>query len=120
MYCQDILDKLVYQSHYLFENNLVGLYLHGSMAMGCFNPKQSDLDILVVVDHVISDEQKKFFMDEVVALNVAAPANGIELSVVRREHCKNFVYPTPFDLHFSNTHLNWYRNDAYDYIEKMK
>ncbi|WP_458462487.1 nucleotidyltransferase domain-containing protein, partial [Paenibacillus sp.] len=27
---------------------LVGIYLHGSMAMGCFHPNQSDIDTLVV------------------------------------------------------------------------
>lgn len=29
--------------------NLVGIYLHGSLAMGCFNPDTSDVDLLLVV-----------------------------------------------------------------------
>ena len=29
-------------------NNLVGVYLHGSLAMGCFNPHASDIDVLVI------------------------------------------------------------------------
>jgi predicted nucleotidyltransferase len=29
-------------------SNLVGVYLHGSLAMGCFNPHASDIDVLVI------------------------------------------------------------------------
>jgi streptomycin 3"-adenylyltransferase len=43
----------------------------------------------------------------------------IELSVVTRNVCDPFVYPTPFELHFSVAHLGWYRNDPDDYIQKM-
>src|SRR4051812_32518722 len=32
----------------ILDNNLVGFYIHGSLAMGGFNPKSSDIDILVV------------------------------------------------------------------------
>ncbi|SUY48176.1 nucleotidyltransferase family protein [Clostridium putrefaciens] len=119
MESQELLDKLVEYSCRIFENNLVGIYLHGSMAMGCFNAMKSDIDILVVVENVITDLQKKIFMDIIVALNDNAPAKGIEMSLVRSEYCKNFVYPTPFDLHFSTMRLNWYKSDYKDYIEKM-
>lgn len=86
-------------------NNLVGVYLHGSAAMGCFNPKKSDLDFLLV---------------EVVRLNEEAPAKGLELSIVKKEYCNPVVYPTPFELHFSMTHLNWFKENPADYVEKMK
>ncbi|MCY9533355.1 nucleotidyltransferase domain-containing protein [Paenibacillus sp. UNC217MF] len=29
--------------------SLVGIYLHGSLAMGFFPPQQSDIDILIIV-----------------------------------------------------------------------
>ena len=29
--------------------NLVGLYLHGSIAFGCFNPQKSDVDYITAV-----------------------------------------------------------------------
>lgn len=119
MISQELLDKLVEYSCHIFEKNLVGVYLHGSMAMGCFNPMKSDLDILVVVENPITSLQKKMFMDFIVALNDNAPAKGIEISIVRSEYCKNFIYPTPFDLHFSNMHLTWYKNNPNEYIEKM-
>jgi len=119
MESQELLDKLVEYSCHIFENNLVGIYLHGSMAMGCFNAMKSDIDIVVVVENAITDLQKKMFMDVIVVLNDKAPAKGIEMSLVKSEYCKNLVYPTPFDLHFSTMHLNWYKSNSKDYIEKM-
>ncbi len=98
---------------------LTGVYVHGSFAMGCFNPAKSDLDVLVVVEDAITDLQKKMFMDEIIFLNNKLPPKGIEISVVRSEYCKNFVYPTPYELHFSNMHLSWYMSNPAEYIRKM-
>ena len=100
--------------------NLTGIYLHGSAVMGCFNPEKSDLDLLVVVKEEISDDAKRQFMELVVELNKQAPAKGLELSIVKEAVCNPFVYPTPFELHFSVAHLNWYQSNPQDYIEKMK
>lgn len=117
---ETLLNEFVAQSKGIFEENLTGIYLHGSAVMGCFNSEKSDLDLLVVIREDISDETKFKFMDLVVELNKQAPAKGLELSVVKEAVCKPFVYPTPFELHFSNTHLNWYQNNPQDYVEKMK
>lgn len=100
--------------------NAVGVYLHGSAVMGCFNPEKSDLDLLIVVDREPSDEEKRAFLDGVLALNTQAPAKGLELSVLKREHCNPFVHPAPFDFHFSNAHLKWATEDPQGYIRTMK
>ena len=107
------------ESRNILGDNLVGVYLHGSAAMGCFNEKKSDVDLLVVSEGGLSDEVKLRYMDMVVRLNREAPPKGIEMSIIRRAVCKPFVYPTPFELHFSVTHLDWYRTNPMDYIEKM-
>jgi streptomycin 3"-adenylyltransferase len=120
MEVHEILNKLVNHCCQIFNDNLVGIYLHGSMAMGCFNPIKSDVDLLVIVDHIPTNQQKEKLMDVILELNNEAPAKGIEMSLVLSEYCKNFVYPTPFDLHFSNMHLNWYKTNPKDYIDKMK
>ncbi|MBO4783933.1 MAG: DUF4111 domain-containing protein, partial [Lachnospiraceae bacterium] len=99
--------------------NLVGIYLHGSSVMGCFNPEKSDIDLIIVVDDKMSDITKKAYMDMIVNLNSYAPAKGIEMSIVRKEVCDPFVYPTPFELHFSAMHLKWYKDNPEDYILKM-
>ncbi len=116
----EILDSFVKQSQEILENNLVGLYLHGSAVMGCYNEKKSDIDLLVVVKAAPSNETKRRFMDMVVKLNAFAPPKGIEMSVVKREVCDPFVYPTPFELHFSSAHLARYEADPSKYIEEMK
>lgn len=107
------------QSKEFLGSNLVGIYLHGSAAMGCFHEENSDIDLLVVINTPISDDIKRRFMDMVVELNAAAPKKGIEMSVIRAQVCKPFVYPTPYELHFSNAHLEWYQTNPMEYIAKM-
>ena len=115
----ELLDAFILNSKNILYDNLTGIYLHGSLAMGCYNEKKSDIDLLVVVKNDVSRETKRRYMDMVVALNNKAPSKGIELSIVKEAVCKPFVYPTPFELHFSVAHLNWYLSNPEDYIEKM-
>ena len=116
----DILIKeFVEQSKGILQDNLVGIYLHGSSVMGCFNPRKSDIDLIIVVNHHLTDSVKRSYMDMVVRYNAAGPEKGIEMSVVLSEVCSPFVYPTPFELHFSAGHLKWYKDDPDDYIHKM-
>ena len=100
-------------------DNLVGVYLHGSAVMGCFNPDKSDVDLLVVVKEKPSDAVLRTFMDMVVSLDETGPAKGIEMSIVEQSVCRPFVYPTPFVMHFSKMHLGWYRDDPEDYVREM-
>lgn len=116
---KELLDDFIRNSKNILYDNLVGIYLHGSLAMGCYNEKKSDIDLLVVVKNDVSREDKRQYMDMVVTLNNKAPSKGLELSIVKEAVCKPFIYPTPFELHFSVAHLNWYLSDPEDYIEKM-
>lgn len=119
MLYQSLLNKIVDKSIKIFKENLIGIYLHGSLAMGCFNPDKSDIDLIIVIRNNITDIQKLQFMNHIVEVNKIAPGKGIELSIVKEEYCKNFLYPTPFELHFSNAHLQWFIDDPTDYIHKM-
>ena len=114
-----ILQQFVAFSQQTFADNLVGVYLHGSAAMGCYNPKKSDLDFIVVVRDSLTLEQKREFMEDLIPLHLKTPTKGIEMSVVKRSVCASFVYPTPFELHFSGGHLDWYQEDPEDYMRKM-
>lgn len=49
------LDMLVAGIQEALGNNLVGVYLRGSIVMGNFDPKTSDLDFFTVTEHSISD-----------------------------------------------------------------
>ena len=43
----------------IIKDDLIGIYIHGSLAMGGFNPNTSDIDILVVVDKAMTVEPKR-------------------------------------------------------------
>ena len=114
-----LINGFVEQSKEILRENLVGVYLHGSSVMGCFNPQKSDIDLIIVVSHPLTDSEKRKYTDMVVEFNAMGPAKGIEMSIVLRDVCKPFVYPTPFELHFSAGHLNWYKDDPTEYIRRM-
>ena len=114
-----LIKEFVEQSKSILHDNLVGIYLHGSLVMGCFNPHKSDIDLIVVVEHPLHDSVKRAYMDMVVEYNALGPEKGIEMSIVLREVCNPFAYPTPYELHFSSGHLKWYEENPDDYIRRM-
>jgi len=120
MFYQKLIDEFCDISKSIIGNDLTGIYLHGSLAMRCFNPEKSDIDLIVVIEEDITDVQKIEFMHHLVALNEKAPAKGFEISIVKREYCRSFVYPTPFELHFSPVHLQWFRDNPENYVKNMK
>ncbi|MCR2044056.1 aminoglycoside adenylyltransferase domain-containing protein [Anaerosalibacter massiliensis] len=94
------------------QDNLVGVYLHGSMAMGCFNPIQSDIDLLIICKEKQPSETYKRIARKLLKIEESIPSkSGIELSVVLESFLINFVYPTPFEFHYSAFHREKYKRD---------
>lgn len=120
MVYKNLLFRFTEMSKHILGDNLVGVYLHGSAVMDCFNPQKSDLDLILVVERDVSNSDKLAFMGNVVKLNEEAPVKGIELSIVKKEYCNPFVYPTPFELHFSCAHMKWIKENPEDYVKNMK
>lgn len=116
---KELTDEFVEITQNILGESLTGIYLHGSLAMGCFNPLKSDIDLIVIIEQEISDIQKMKLLQNIVHLNKKAPEKGLEISVVKRCFCNPFVYPTPFELHFSPVHLEWFSAAPQDYISKM-
>lgn len=114
-----LLRTFCHNSIAILSDTLSGIYLHGSAAMGCYHPQISDVDLILVIHADLTKETKISFLDMVMELNRHAPMKGIELSIVQEKYCNPFVYPTPFELHFSPAHMDWYQNDPEDYVEKM-
>lgn len=83
----------------ILDKEIIGVYLHGSLAMGCFNPKRSDLDLLVVTKHGIGRQIKRQVI-ELLMIYSAAPVH-IEISLMTFEQLKNWQHPSPYDLHWS-------------------
>ncbi len=114
-----LIKRFAERSGEILQDDLVGVYLHGSAVMGCFNPEKSDIDLIIVVRRPLPDPVKRAFMDMVILHNASAPPKGIEMSVVLENVCRPFVYPTPYELHFSAAHLVRYKKDPVDYIRRM-
>ena len=112
------MEKLLYdfveRSQDMLGDNLVGIYLHGSLAMGGFTPDKSDIDLIAVVNNPLSHSEKRKYLDMIVGLN-----DRIEMSVVLRSACRPFIHPAPFELHYSIAHLESYKADPDGYIERM-
>lgn len=117
---QIILNKISENYKSILKDNLVGIYVHGSIALRCFNWNKSDIDFLVVVKEKLSNDIKKKLMDITIEINNQAPQKGLEMSIVLKEYCEKFKYPTPFELHFSNMHIDWYNSKPIDYCDKMQ
>ena len=81
---------------------LTGVYLHGSLAMGCFNPVSSDIDLLVVVENPLSLAEKTELGQRLLYLSTLNPANGMEMSIVTLPALQAFRHPCPYELHFSD------------------
>ncbi|MCP3773575.1 DUF4111 domain-containing protein [Paenibacillus sp. MZ04-78.2] len=93
-------------------DNLAGMYLHGSLAMGCFNPDKSDIDLLIVAKRSLAAKTARRIAKKLLAIDGELPnKGGIELSVVLESSLDKFVYPTPFEFHYSPLHRDKYRMD---------
>lgn len=109
---EEILNKIIIEHRKLLKNNFSGIYLHGSLAMGCFNKNLSDIDYIVVVKEKVYYEIKRRIIDFIIDLSQYTPKKGMEMSIVLEKDVKNFVYPTPFELHYSKEHDERYANNA--------
>lgn len=82
MELQELLNNLVDESKKILGDNLTGIYLHGSAAMGCFHVKKSDIDFIIVVKKELSKKIKRKYMDMLIELNQKAPKKGIEMRLL--------------------------------------
>lgn len=105
---QTILQIISQRYSEILSSNLVGIYIHGSIAFGCFNWDKSDIDFLVVVNEEISQKTKLCLLEVLESLRKHSPPKGLEMSVVLKKFCIDFKYPTPYELHFSNGLLERY------------
>jgi len=108
---QPVLDTIAARHREILGDNLVGVYVHGSIAFGCFHWESSDIDWVTVVEHPLTGEQKLAMLEVLVRLWDQAPPKGFETSVVLLRHCQSFIHPCPYELHFSAAWLDRYHKD---------
>lgn len=95
----------------ILEDNYVGIYFHGSLRLGSFNPNKSDLDFIIVVKEKMDFITKQKICDKMLENEVLFPKKGFEFSVVLEKYCREFVYPTPYELHMSKDWIEKYNSD---------
>lgn len=117
---KEYLERIVSCFCTVLKDNLVGIYLHGSYAFGCFHPHRSDLDFLVVCKQEIKTEDKKQLLRLILPLEDDGLAKGLEFSILLEKDAKNFCYPTPFDFHYSPAHRSEVSKDMDAYCRGMK
>ncbi|HFI0694314.1 TPA: aminoglycoside adenylyltransferase domain-containing protein [Streptococcus suis] len=108
----------------IFQNelgeNLVGIYLHGSLAMDSFTWETSDVDFLVVVEHSLTQIEKIRIIQSLYTLLPKSPPKGLEMSIVLKNCLKPCDYPVPYELHFSNMHIQTIHDNIEKYCDNMQ
>lgn len=99
--CRSQVLALVAQWRGLLGGNLSGIYLHGSLAMGCFNPLSSDIDLLVLTANPLPAGTKSRLVDGL--LHLSRQPSPVEVSFLARDDLHPWRFPTPYQLHFSES-----------------
>ena len=110
--------KEAYQN--ILGEKLAALYVHGSMAFGCFNWSKSDIDLMVVVRSDPGPEKLEKLVRVLADLEEAAPPKGFEMSVILESDCRQPSHPVPFIAHYSLMHAAAFREDPEGYIGRMR
>ncbi|MDY0405571.1 DUF4111 domain-containing protein [Virgibacillus sp. 179-BFC.A HS] len=111
MELQSFLDEFTAHFSTILKQNLEGIYLHGSAAMGCYQEGKSDIDLLIIVGTPISLEVKQELIAAVLKLEEKDPQKQTEWSILRKADLNHFLFPTPFELHYSKSHKDKYVSD---------
>ncbi len=100
-------ETLVARLQGFLAGNLVGVYLHGSLAMGCFNLHRSDVDVLAVIHGAVPVIVLREIVEMLMDLSLC-PA-PVEISLLRLNQLHPWRHPAPFDLHYSEDWRDRYR-----------
>jgi hypothetical protein len=86
------LDELVAQLRAVLGAGLVGVYAGGSLALGGYDERRSDIDVAVVTREPLSETEKAMIVASLRHESVPCPARGLELVVYTAETAGS---PTP-------------------------
>jgi streptomycin 3"-adenylyltransferase len=83
----------------ILSDDLVGVYLHGSAAMGAFVPSRSDIDVLAVTKGRLSVPTKAAVADALSEASLPCPGVGLEMSIVTVDSVRTPSDAPAFELH---------------------
>jgi predicted nucleotidyltransferase len=91
------INTLVESCQQIIGDNLIGVYLHGSLATGCHNPDRSDIDLLIVTERGMDVDTKRALAE--LFLRYERQPRQLEVSSLTWAQLHPWQYPTPFDFH---------------------
>jgi len=83
-----------------FGERLAGVYAHGSLAMGSFQPERSDLDLIAVCDGDAPSASAKAALANGL-LRLSGDPHPVELHVCAYDDLHPWRHPCPFAFHYS-------------------
>jgi streptomycin 3"-adenylyltransferase len=98
---EQYLDRVVATLRGRLGPDLVGVYLHGSLAMDAFTPGRSDIDVLAVCEAPLSAEQRESVGAALAAIPNPA-SGGLECSLITRTAARMASSAPPFEVHLSH------------------
>jgi len=83
----------------LLEQKLLGLYLHGSLALGGFQPARSDINVIAVVTEHIDVALKRELIEAL--LRISNMPRPLAIYVLTTQDLSPLQSPLPFELHYN-------------------
>ncbi|MBP2239694.1 streptomycin 3'-adenylyltransferase [Cytobacillus eiseniae] len=92
-------NQMLMKTKAILDNHFIGFYIHGSLALGGFNPKNSDIDMIVVTNDSPSSDQKGKLAD--LFLVYSNNPYPVEVSFLNSRQLSEWQHPSKFDFHYS-------------------
>jgi streptomycin 3"-adenylyltransferase len=92
-------ERVITAVRYELRGDLVGIYLHGSLATGCFRRAGSDVDLVIVARHSLDEITRRRLASAFLGIWRLRPImETLEMHVVREDAARTFVHPMPYEL----------------------
>jgi predicted nucleotidyltransferase len=92
-------NTLLAEFSHLPDLHFSGMYLHGSLALGGFQPARSDIDIIVTTSERISTQAEKAAVE--LLLRVSKFPAPVDIWFLAEDDLASFQQPLPFTLHYN-------------------
>lgn len=88
--------------------SVIGIYIHGSIALNCFLEGVSDIDILIICDRRISRDERLLIFRNII--DIDCKPSHLEMSAIWINDLNPWKYPTPCQFHYSDSWTEHYKN----------
>lgn len=92
------LSQIIKKVKLILKSNLMGIYLHGSVATEGYKPWTSDIDLVIIVKNKLSKRNKNQIINYFKEVSKKKPV--MEATFVLEKEVKSLKYPMNFELYF--------------------